>query len=149
MWPRRSHAHEGTALPNSEEAPEMLAIMGSPRDQTTVADFARSEGWGLTLVSTLAQGISYAGRRAVPVIILDRDLDDDDWRCTVHLFAQTQPKPCIILVSSVMDSYLFDEVVKQGGFDVVAKPIQTDEIRRVGRLAFTFWKKGGTSKLNG
>jgi DNA-binding response OmpR family regulator len=149
MWPLRSHDRSATVSQDSDRLPEMLAIVGSSRDQTTVADLASSNGWGLTMVSTLAQGLSYADSKTVSVIILDRDLTDNEWRSTVRNFAQNQPRPCIILLSSVMDPYLFDEVVKQGGFDVVAKPIQTDEIRRVGRLAVTFWKNRWAGKPSG
>lgn len=149
MWPLRSHPEEGTIFRDAYRSPDVLAILESSRDQTTVAEFATSRHWDLRVVNTVEQGFLLAAEKITAVILLDRDLAGHEWRSTVHRFAQNQPKPCIILASSVMDPYLFDEFVRQGGFDVVAKPIQADELRRIGHLAFTFWKSRQASQSKG
>jgi DNA-binding NtrC family response regulator len=46
----------------------------------------------------------------------------------------------VILASSVSDHYLFEELIHQGGYDVIAKPLKLEELRRITRLALTFWK---------
>ncbi|MFL6415115.1 MAG: hypothetical protein ACJ74Y_05530 [Bryobacteraceae bacterium] len=125
-----------------------MAILENSRDQRTVADFATSNHWGLTVANTLEQAFLLATERMTSVILLDRDLAGNGWRSVVHSLAQNQVKPCIILASPVMDPYLFDEFVSHGGFDLVAKPIQADELRRIGHLAFTFWKNRQT-KISG
>ena len=146
MWPLRSHSEEGTIFRDAHRSPDVLAILESSRDQTTVAEFATNSHWDLTVVPTLDQGFLLAAEKIVAIILLDRELAGSEWRSTVHRFAQHQPKPCIILASSVMDPYLFDEFVRQGGYDVVAKPLQADELRRIGHLAFTFWKNRRAGK---
>ncbi len=118
----------------------MLAIMESAQDQAAVADFARSNGWDLTVVDTIPEASRISAKPNTALIILDRDLTENDWRSVVHSLAQRSPAPCIILASSVLDEYLFEEIVKQGGFDIVAKPIRPDELRRIGGLALSFWK---------
>ena len=137
MWPKRSQPHEART---PARAPGILAIMGSSEDQATVANFAKSNGWAVAIVDTLDQTSKIAGKPEIAVIILDRDIVENDWQSTVRALAHRRPAPCVILASSVMDDYLFDEIVKQGGFDIVAKPIRADELRRIGNLAFTFWK---------
>ena len=141
MWPLTFHANREATSRDSDHSPEVLAILGNPRDQTTVTEFAQSRHWHLTLVSTPDQGFSAAAGKITPVILLDRDLAGPEWRSTMRRLAQNRPKPCIILVSPAIDPYLFDEVVRQGGFDMVTKPIQPDELRRIGQLALTFWKR--------
>jgi DNA-binding response OmpR family regulator len=141
MWPLTFHANREVTSRDSDHSPEVLAILGNSRDQITVTEFAQSRHWHLTLVSTPDQGLSSAAEKVTPVILLDRDLAGHEWRSTMRRLAQNHSKPCIILVSPVVDPYLFDEVVRQGGFDVVTKPIEPDELRRIGHLALTFWKR--------
>ncbi len=123
--------------------------MGSARDRETVAEFARSNSWDLTVVGTFNEGLSFSANRNAAVVILDRDLPGKDWRSAVRSFAQSRATPCIILASSVMDDYLFEEIVKQGGFDTIAKPIRTDELRRIGGLAIKYWKSRVARNANG
>ena len=44
-----------------------------------------------------------------------------------------------MLVSRVMDGYLWNEVVCNGGYDVLAKPLREDEVCRVVKLARSYW----------
>lgn len=140
MWPLRSQRHATRHVKISDGPPEMLAIMKSSQDQAALENFATSNGWDLTMLDTLPEASALSAKPNTGVIILDRDLTENDWRPAVHSLAQHRPAPCIILASSVLDEYLFDEIVKQGGFDIVAKPIRPDELRRIGGLALTFWK---------
>jgi DNA-binding response OmpR family regulator len=148
MWPLRSHPDQGRTLQDTHRFPEVLAILGNSRDQTTVTDFATGSHWGLTIVNTLEQASRLATEKMTSIILLDRDLAGNGWRSTVHRLSRNQFKPCIILASSVVDPYLFDELVSQGGFDIVAKPIRADELRRIGHLAFAFWKNRRANNSN-
>lgn len=146
MWPLRSQHHATGHVKASGSPPEMLAIMKSFQDQAALANFARSNGWDLTMLNALPETSALSAKPNTAVIILDRDLTENDWRSAVHSLAQHRPAPCIILASSVLDDYLFDEIVRQGGFDIVAKPIRPDELRRIGGLALTFWKSRFASR---
>lgn len=147
MWPLRRHRHDGKspALPGS---PEILAIIKSSQDRAAVANFATSNSGDVTIVETLDDAAAISARPCLAVIILDRDLAEGDWRSTVRALAQRRPAPCVILASPVLDDYLFEEIVKQGGFDIVAKPIRPDELRRVASLALAFWKSRLTNSPN-
>jgi response regulator of citrate/malate metabolism len=50
----------------------------------------------------------------------------------------------VILVSRVTDTYLWEEVVRMGGFDVVAKPFRKDTVEQVLTFALNHWKTGWT-----
>ena len=123
--------------------------MGSAQDREAVSDCARAIGWGLKLLETVDQALSRAGSEPVSLVILDRDLSEQEWRSSVQSLAKTRSNPCVLLASSVVDPYLFQELVKQGGFDVVPKPIQSKELARLGRLAFAYWKNQHTSIASG
>ena len=75
----------------------------------------------------------------VPVILCDRDLPGNGWRATVEDLASSPQRTCIILVSGVVDNYLWNEVVRTGGFDVLSKPLREEEVVRAVRLAWSYW----------
>ena len=128
--------------------------MGSSDDRATVRTFASKGGYHVTVLSSLDEAKESSTGLNAALVILDRDLPDrdstkQDWRPTVRSFAQHDPVPAIILVSAVIDDYLFDELVKQGGFDIMPKPLHPDELRRICGLALTFWKNRLARKLSG
>ena len=77
-----------------------------------------------------------------PVMLCDRDLVGDEWRTTLTDLAASPHRACVILVSAVVDSYLWYEVVRFGGFDVLSKPLREDEVVRTLRLAWSYWETG-------
>jgi DNA-binding response OmpR family regulator len=141
MWPLASHTgSKHTGLPC-----EVVAVLRSPQDREAVSDCAQAIGWKLKLLETVDQALSVPASEAVALIIVDRDLSEHDWRSSVQSLANTVSTPCVLLASSVVDPYLFQELVKHGGFDVVPKPIQSKELVRLGRLAFRYWRSQHTS----
>jgi len=49
--------------------------------------------------------------------------------------ALSSHRACVILVSGVVDAYLWDEVVRKGGFDLLPKPLRKEGVIRTVRLA--------------
>jgi len=145
MWPLVSHS----APKHTGHSGEVLAIISSPKDRETVSDCALAIGWELRLVETIDQALSRAGSQSVALVIVDRDFSEHDWRTSVQSLAKARSNPCVLLASSVVDPYLFQELVKQGGFDVLPKPIQSKELARLGRLALAYWKSQHTSIASG
>jgi DNA-binding response OmpR family regulator len=124
-------------------------VVGIAHDREAVSDCAQATGWKLKLLDTVDQAVSAAGSERVALIIVDRDLSEYDWRRSVQSLANTVSTPCVLLASSVVDPYLFQELVKHGGFDVVPKPIQSKELVRLGRLALAYWRNQHTSMASG
>ena len=145
MWPLISHDNP---RPTGHSG-EVVAIIGSSQDRETVSDYALTSGWELEMLETIDQVLSLAGSQTVALIIVDRDHSEHDWRASVQRLAKARSNPCVLLASSVVDPYLFQELVKQGGFDVIAKPIHRNELARLGRLALTYWRNQHTSTVSG
>jgi DNA-binding NtrC family response regulator len=79
-------------------------------------------------------------RLASPVILYDRDWPGAEWRTAVQRLALTPHRACVILVSRVADDYLWQELIRCGGYDVLTKPLQADDATRVIRLALSYWQ---------
>lgn len=134
MWPINQPRHP------VESPPALLAVLSNPGERQLVTDLSHDNGWNLTIAATLEQARARVANKPLAVVLLDRDLAETDWRSMVRSFTCLHPAPCVILASFVSDHYLFEEVIHQGGYDVVSKPLKLEEVRRITRLAITFWK---------
>jgi len=53
--------------------------------------------------------------------------------------SSSRHRPCVLLVSRVVDDYLWNEVVRRGGYDVLSKPLREEEVARAIKLAWAYW----------
>lgn len=73
------------------------------------------------------------------VVICERDLGDCDWKHIVEVTASLPDPPPVIVTSRLADERLWAEVLNFGGFDVLAKPLDAHEVRRVVSFAWEHW----------
>jgi len=72
---------------------------------------------------------------SVVAVIADETLPDGDWR-GVLTHTQSRPvPPKLIVASRLADDRLWAEVLNLGGYDLLAKPFDADEVRRIVSLA--------------
>jgi FixJ family two-component response regulator len=46
---------------------------------------------------------------------------------------------CVLLISTVADDNLWNEVVLNGGYDVLRKPLREADLLRAVKLAWSYW----------
>ena len=113
--------------------------MTSDEDRRLLAGICNRNGWHLLFADTCEEARAALDKLKAPVILCDRDLPGKGWRETVEDLASSPHRACIILVSGVLDAYLWDEVVRTGGYDVLYKPLREDDVVRSVRLAWSYW----------
>ena len=116
-----------------------MALVVDERERSLLANLADQERWDLHFVPSFEVARRISDELSAPVLVYDRDWPGTDWRSAVQLFAAAPHQACVILASSVVDEYLWEEVVRQGGYDVVAKPLRAPEVARVIKLALSYW----------
>jgi DNA-binding NtrC family response regulator len=65
------------------------------------------------------------------VVICERDLPDGDWHDIWEGIAPLAPHPTLIVTSLHADEHLWAEVLNLGGYDVLAKPFDAQEVCRI------------------
>lgn len=75
-----------------------------------------------------------------PVVVSERDLPDGSWKDILELAWVRKEPPVVIVTSRLADDYLWAEVLNLGGYDVLTKPFDRDEVRRTISLAWRYWK---------
>jgi FixJ family two-component response regulator len=145
----RQIASKGTAKRDCKpDGGITLLAIGMPENECLSLEAVGAvEYWDKAYVRTLQDGMDMLATRQFAVILLDRDVCGTEWPTAIERLAKSASGSCIFLVSTVSDEYLWRAVVQHGGFDVISKPLQTDQLRRgVGR-AWLFWKSDTPERL--
>jgi CheY-like chemotaxis protein len=144
-WLSFSTRSKGSPLPGQAQsekavrpAVRLLAILPETEDAEQLRTIANDLGWSVAIVHTPAEALSRLQDEPVTAAICDQDLPEEDWRVVMSRIATLPKSPCVLLASRVMDQYLWNEVIQCRGYDVVSKPFQSEELRRVVAFALSF-----------
>ncbi len=81
------------------------------------------DGWTIHTAGTCAQAIQMLDAERPTVIVCEEELPDGSWRSLVAA-AKSLPSPApVIVLSRGENEQLWTEVLRSGGFDVVACPL--------------------------
>jgi|SRR5579871_5638185 len=118
---------------------KVLGLLADERDRVLLRAAGSARDWEVTLAASYPEAHGLLEKTESPVVLCDRDLPQQDWWSAVESLAACPHRACILLVSKVADDYLWNEIVRRGGYDVLSKPLQQDELERAVRLAFVYW----------
>jgi CheY-like chemotaxis protein len=95
-------------------------------------------GWTFALASSAAAAAALPAAGPT-VVVFDREMPDGDWRQALPRLAALPHACCVLLATVVADEYLWQEVSRHGGDELLAKPWKSAELRRVVAFA-TAWR---------
>jgi DNA-binding NtrC family response regulator len=141
-WWRRVRGRPAAA--RAAAAIEVLAITGDAAQREALARIAQECGWRLHLAASSGEAESALTARGGAVVIFDRDLPGEDWRVVLPRLARLPQAGCVLLASRVADEYLWQEVIRHHGHDVLPKPFQPGAVARIVSCAWS-WRGGEAS----
>jgi DNA-binding NtrC family response regulator len=117
----------------------VIGLAFTDKDRGVLAEVCSRKQWNVLFADTCDQARAALDQVKAPVILCDRDLPGDEWRDVVQVLASFPHRACVILISRVVDDYLWNEVVQRGGYDVLIKPLREEDVARAVRLAWSYW----------
>ena len=117
----------------------LTASLAGYADRAALSEAAELADLDLHAAGSCEEAWHIADRLHAPVILYDRDIQHAEWREAVGILAALPHRPMVILISPVADEYLWSELFRTGGFDVLRKPLRPEEISRVLTLALSYW----------
>jgi DNA-binding NtrC family response regulator len=131
----RPKGHDGNARPDVREM-RLLAVTEDARMWDSLRDIAeRAHGWRLFRARSCEEAIAALEKDTIGIVIYDRDLPGGDWRGDLLRISSSRIPVCIFLASPVADDYLWIEVVRHHGFDILPRPFQAERVMRAVSLA--------------
>ncbi|MGE5647876.1 MAG: two-component system response regulator [Acidobacteriota bacterium] len=122
------------------EAVSVLSVSPTEDDRVLLAHVFSHSNWTLEHVRSCAEAIAAAKRGDVGVIISAAELPDGSWHDIFNAVKDQPAPPRIIVVSNLADDRLWADVLDLGGYDVLGKPFEQNEVIRVVSLAWRQWK---------
>lgn len=109
----------------------ILSISACSNDYAALRRILNEPIWQITCVTSLHRAIGHLCRDRPAAIICDSHLPDGDWRDLLSHIAELMDPPVLIVTAGSEDQLLLSEVLALGGYCVLTKPFQADEVRRV------------------
>jgi hypothetical protein len=132
----------GSTKPIRDHGVALLVITRDPELYEKLREIAC--GWKWTIHQTAEVNPSVAAcfsdSISIKIVVYDGDSIEGDWKDALAGIKLWEKQPCVLLASRVSDRYLWDEVVRCGGHDIIAKSAERQELMRTLRFAW-FWKK--------
>lgn len=123
---------------HSEDPVKLVAITQNAADSTVLGQIAADYGWRVSIVGSSDAAIAALSEQPTPLVICDRDLPGEAWHEVLAKIAALPQAVCVLLASRVVDDYLWRQVIRHHGYDVVSKPFQPEELRRAVIFAWSW-----------
>jgi hypothetical protein len=141
IGPEKSSA----VIPKSDDVDSGVTLLVVTRDESLYAAIRDTVSvWKWTVQQQLDPSPSAAfgpiEMSPCRIVVYDSDSGDGNWKEAFMNLKAAGGDPCILLASRVYDQYLWNEVIRCGGFDVIAKSADREQMTRTLRFAW-FWKR--------
>jgi FixJ family two-component response regulator len=114
-------------------------VLAGAQDRCLLDEISCRNQWDVVFAKEYNEARLLSDRLKPPIILFDRDVAGPDWRHAVSSLASVSGSACVLLISRVADDYLWNEVVLNGGYDVLSKPLREGDVMRAVRLAWSYW----------
>jgi len=124
-------------LPASKITPEnitLLAICPNQEDRQSLATILERNSWTIQGAPSLREATTLLDL-GPNLIVCETDLPDGTWKDVFRKALDLADPPAFVVVSRLADERLWAEVLNLGGFDVLLKPFERSEVRRVMGMA--------------
>jgi DNA-binding NtrC family response regulator len=128
-------------LETGVEFVDVLSVTPTQSDHDSLERFLGRSKWRVHRASTLATGVELLRQKGVSLVICERDLCPGSWRdFLAHITLLPKP-PHLIVTSRLADEQLWAEALNLGAYDVLSKPLESNEVARVLGSAWLHWNR--------
>lgn len=110
-------------------------ILSNPR-RTLYPDLA----FTITARSTISAAKSALRRGGISIVLCEHDLPSGSWTELLDFAEGLQAPPPVIVTSRVADERMWAEVLNLGGYNVLARPLDSEEVIRTVTSAWSLWQ---------
>lgn len=117
----------------------VVALLVDEQDRRSLSRISGDESLDVHFAESCQDAAALAQKLTAPIILLDRDWPESEWKSSAASLASSRLGACIILVSAQLDGSLWQELIRSGGYDVLAKPLRPEKVARIVKLALSYW----------
>jgi len=128
-------------LSYSGNASENITLLVSPdqEDLRYLSSILAPDHWTVQAAGSFEEALRVLDSSQQPAVVAcERELPDGSWKDLIQALFHLENPPPLVVVSRHADESLWAEVLNVGGFDVLAKPFEENEVQRVMTMARRF-----------
>jgi len=118
----------------------VLSLSPHADDHDTLANILRLEKWTMHRAATVPRATRLLERYPIGVVICERDVPPRGWMDLIPEIAAIQNPPPLIVTSRHADDRFWAEALNLGAYDVLPKPFDAAEVRRIVNIAVLHWE---------
>ncbi|MGE5568304.1 MAG: hypothetical protein ACM3S5_04625 [Rhodospirillales bacterium] len=126
------------------DRPQIPVLLVSPfeDDHAALMSMLRKPDFCLFRARSLRRADAVLRKAAIPVVIVESRFPGGCWRDVWTAAQRTVrgPLPRLIVVANREDDRLWNEVVHAGGYDVLSKPFESEELAGIITAAWDHWR---------
>ena len=97
------------------------------KDEADLRALLTGTPWTFVRAASLQNAVALLHEIALPIVVLDRDLDARPWRENFSSIRKSRRRACVILLGD-SNGPRPDEMLRLGGLDVLSRPIHREEL---------------------
>jgi len=109
----------------------ILSVSPDERDHSELMQILDELSFHLTAVRSGREAAASLASAQFDVILCECRLPDGNWLEILNRISAATQKPLLIVTSRLADASLWAEVLNLGGYDLLAKPFNRQEVRHV------------------
>jgi DNA-binding NtrC family response regulator len=122
-------------MAHSPATADIMLCTGDAGDRTLFERLAGNEAWRIHHVKDFADAARLLGKWLFRAVVCDADLGGGMWRDLLRVASHGAVPPRVIVLSRQADVRLWAEALNLGAYDLLMKPLDFMEARRVLTLA--------------
>lgn len=119
---------------------EVLTINKYKKDCAALRSIMRHTNWVYHCAHSLEEALQSLKNHYVPVVMSSQELPDGTWKDVIAAVHSFPIPPKVLIYSDRQDTAFLMDVLNAGGYDVILKPLDRDEVLRLITLACLKWK---------
>lgn len=131
------------SIPAPDEPASILLASPYLDDHALLPQILEHPHWRWQRSQGCREALRLLNSGEVTVVICERDQPDGCWRDLLRCATALPLPPSLVVCSRLADECLWAEVLNLGGYDVLVKPFDREEVLRVAFLAWHSWKRHG------
>lgn len=118
----------------------LLLISPFEKDSGDLREILGHSRWLQRDAHTKLEALEFLRHNLTPIVICESELPDGTWQDVLSELAALEPQPALVVTSRLADDALWAEVLHLGGFNVLSKPLNLNEVMHVVSYAWMLWK---------
>ena len=121
--------------------PALLAVPACAEERDFLHNLFSASGWKIHLARTFQEVQAAVRKKGVGVLLSEGQFSDGhSWKDLLGEIQRLEFPPMLIVTDRLADERLWAEVLNLGGYDLLLKPFDPEEVLRVVNSAWTSWK---------